>query len=74
MSQFRVLCTDASPQSREAEATLKDAHLDFQSIVIGDPDREGKPVPRLLTSEGFFETLDDIRWYARVYGNGNDQA
>jgi len=72
MAQFRVLYTDASPQSAEAESALKDSGLDFQSIRIDDPKREGKPVPRLLTSEGYFETPDDIRWYARVYGSGND--
>lgn len=74
MPQFRVLYADSSAASKQAELALREAKLDFHANLIQDAKRDGKPVPRLLTSEGFFEGVDTILWYARVYGNGGTQS
>ena len=73
MEPSRVLYTDDTSQSKEAESLLCEAGLNFQSIFISDPIREEKNPPQLLTFEGFFPTLDDIRWYARGYGKKEDE-
>jgi len=65
-----VLYADRSCESEEAEAALTAAHVDYQAIHLEEPDRDEKPVPRLLAAEGFFYGLKDILWYAQVYGNG----
>jgi arsenate reductase-like glutaredoxin family protein len=70
MSQLAVLYTNRSSTSKEAKLVLENAGIDFQEISISDPVREEKIIPQLLTLNGFFEGLDSIRWYAKIYGNG----
>ena len=65
---LRVLYVDASPASAEAQAVLGIAGLSSQIIFVEHPECEGKSVPRLLASEGFFDTLEGIHWYASAYG------
>jgi hypothetical protein len=67
-----VFYADLSEQSAEAEVALQKAHVHFQKLVISNPLKEGVNVPQLLSTRGFFDTLDGIRWYARIYGrNGH---
>jgi hypothetical protein len=71
MAEFQavpVLYTDHGSESRKAEEILKAANVDFQSLLIRDPALEGVTVPRLLSIQGFFDTLEDIRLYAELYG------
>lgn len=67
MAKFRVLYVNGTEECREAERALQQYGLDFQPIVIDNPAREEMTVPRLHTSEGYFTTLEDIRWYAAAY-------
>lgn len=64
----RILYMGTNRASTEAEEILKKAHLEFQSLRIRNPRQHDIIVPQLLTTEGFFETLNDIRWYANLYG------
>lgn len=63
-----VLYAGDDPLSKEAELELRKANLEFQLIIIKDPDAESVDVPQLLSPEGFFTSLSEICWYARVYG------
>jgi len=64
-----VFFRDHNAESQSAAAALAETNLEIQEIFIKDPVRDEKPVPRLLAPEGYFDTLDSILWYARVYGN-----
>ena len=63
-----VLYVDGGVESETAEIALQSAHIDYQRILITDPVREETRVPRLLAKEGFFDTVDSIQWYAKIYG------
>ena len=65
---FRVLYTDETEASREAEDALRDAHLSFSPATLSNPEQEGINPPHLLTAEGTFSGLKDILWSVRVYG------
>jgi len=69
-----VFFRDRGSESDKAAAALAAAHLVVQEIVIEDPIRDEKPVPRLLTPEGFFDTLDGILWYTNAYRKGSHAA
>ena len=67
-----VLYTDDSKAGKEAESALKAAEVHFQRICTRQSNHESGHLPQLLAGEGSFDTLEDIRWYARLYGkNGN---
>jgi len=63
-----VLYSDAGCESKEAEAVLNAAHVKFQLLLIQDCKGEEVRAPRLLSVQGFFDTLEDIRLYAQLYG------
>lgn len=64
-----TLYIDAGPESVEAEKLLRAAKIRFDTIFIAHPERDANPRPRLNTTEGFFWSLDLIRWWTAGFGN-----
>ncbi|MBS3078581.1 hypothetical protein J4218_00500 [Candidatus Pacearchaeota archaeon] len=70
------LCVqDGSEESRLAVAALSQSGIGFHLTSLSSDDvlrDEGRALPRLYSSEGFFNGLKEIEWYAKVYGRGNN--
>lgn len=66
----RILYADSGPASTKAVEVLRNAGLVVQVIEVKNDGiaEKGVPVPQLLTAEGFFSDIQDISWYASVYG------
>jgi len=73
-SVIPVLYINDSQESNEAQAGLQYADFPVQKIRIEESNGGAVPVPQLMTKEGIFKSLDQIRWYARVYGKATQTA
>ncbi|MEK7612397.1 MAG: hypothetical protein AAB407_03590 [Patescibacteria group bacterium] len=72
-SEPRTLYVDAGADSEQAKVALQEADLECQTVFLEEKDverdkQEGKHLPRLITMQGFFDDLESIQWYTRVYG------